>query len=157
MSAGGEAGCLDRWFLRPWWVIDPLPRQAPAGGRYFAVEDFLLRRWGDLRQRQARLLLKLNCYYRLRLTRDPEGPWLTDPDPDRLADWLEAWREPEGPPESLWVLVGADEGLLTGSGDDLNLTLWDPSADLLDLAGELARSEGLFLWQPPGQGETDGS
>ena len=50
----------------PYWIIDILPRQVPAGsaGQYFRVEEYFLRgpRLAAIKEKHCDLVLKLNCY-----------------------------------------------------------------------------------------------
>jgi hypothetical protein len=48
----------------------------------------------------------------------------------------------------LCALIDDGEALITASGGDTNITLYNPSPDLLRLAQQLASATGLFLWQP---------
>ena len=49
----------------------------------------------------------------------------------------------------LCILIDDGESLITASGGDTNLTLYNPSPALLDLVRQLSTAAGLFLWQPP--------
>ena len=49
----------------PYWIIDILPSQVPAGspGQYFTVEKYFLQgdRMEAIKQKHIDLILKLNC------------------------------------------------------------------------------------------------
>ena len=47
------------------------------------------------------------------------------------------------------VLTLADGAAVALDGDDLYLTLYGPSAELLATVRQLAGAQGLFVWQPP--------
>ena len=38
--------------------------------------------------------------------------------------------------------------MVTFSGDDHYMTLYNPDAEMLDLVRQLAAAEGLFVWAP---------
>ncbi len=142
---------IEDYFEQPCWVIDPLPRQVPADsrGKYFAVEQYLLRgpHREALAHRVVRFLLKLYCYQPLRLFWPDTEQTLEAPSPEELADRVFTCLTGRRP-AALLVLLPEAEALLTMDEDDLNLTLYHPSAELLELIRPLAMSEGLFLWQP---------
>ena len=125
------------------WVIDILPQQVPAESpaRYFAVEQFLMTvpQLKELYARFARLLLKLNCYYDLVL--GMEEKWAEEPLPEDL--WEKIIRCSDG--GYLSLLLPVEKALITLSGGDLYLTLYDPSEELLETVKQLARAEGLFV------------
>ena len=132
----------------PYWVIDFLPMQVPqySAGQFFAVEQYYLEepQHERLCRQFADVLLKLNCYYDLLVSRDGGDEWLY-PDPKMLEKWLmESLQNGH-----LCVLIGDGEALITASGGDTNLTLYNPSPALLELVRQLVIAAGLFLWQPP--------
>ena len=135
------------------WVIDALPRQVPAGspGQFFAVEQYLLH--GPERdvfaRRAVRILLKLSCYCELSLFYPRSERTLETPAPETLDQAVQDTLTGRGPEPELFVLLPGADTLLRLGTDDLCLTLYDPPEDLLWLLGQLARAEGLFLWQPP--------
>jgi hypothetical protein len=62
---------LESYLEKPYWVVDFLPKQVPenGGGRFFSVEQYYLEptRYAILREHFSDILLKLYCYYDLRL------------------------------------------------------------------------------------------
>ena len=137
---------VERLIEEPYWVIDFLPMQVPqdGGGQFFAVEQFYLEepQHGRLIRQFADVLLKLNCYHELHVSRGDE--WVKNPDPATLVEWLaDALRHGH-----LCALIDDGTALITASGGDIHITLYNPSPDLLELTGQLASAAGLFLWQP---------
>lgn len=144
-------------FDSPCRVIDFLPRQVPAsaGGNYFAVERYLSGRprLDALYQKFAHLVLCLTCYVTaaadLASPYSPEydetagGNWVDDPAPEELTAMIEACAG--DPPPTFSLLFPGEDALLTLNGGDLYMTLYHPSADLLDLVRPLAAAEGLFV------------
>ena len=137
---------LDRLLGEPYWVIDMLPMQVPkeAGGQFFAVERYYLEepQHGRLIRQFADVLLKLNCYCDLHVSRGDE--WVKNPEPAVLVEWLaDAFQH-----SHLCALLDDGAALITASSGDTCLTLYNPSPDLLELVHRLATASGLFLWQP---------
>ena len=132
----------------PCWVIDLLPMQVPEGSRdqFFDVESYYLQepRHELLCRRFADVLLKLNCYHNLLLNRNAGGEWVKNPEPATTARWLmECMHNGH-----LCALIDDGDALITASGGDTHLTLYNPSEDLLQLVSQLASAAGLFVWKP---------
>ena len=137
---------IDFLLSKPYWLIDVLPKQVPAGsaGQYFRVEEYFLSRLDEIRRRFARVLIRLNCYYDLQVSTDGEA-WILNESPEDLVRRFEESIVSHSP---LSILVGSDEALLTFSGDDHYMTLYNPDEELLELARQCADAEGLFVWGP---------
>ena len=137
---------IDIFFEKEHWVVDFLPKQVPenVGGRFFSVEDYYLEpsRYVILRERFSDILLKLYCYYDLRLFIGDDTKGLFNPEPERLADLV------KGNQDNLCILVGTSEALITLSRDDTCMTVYAPAEDLLELIRTLAVAVGLFVWKP---------
>ena len=134
---------MEELLNKPYWVIDFLPRQVPAkgGGQFFAVEEYYLR--SPMRRGFAEILLKLNCYYDIEVCEPETEKWQKNPPPEALFSWI-ADNE-----KDLCVLLPAENALITANRDDLYMTVYGPSEELLQLLRSLAAASGLFLWQPP--------
>ena len=141
-----ENAMIDDFFDKEFWVMDFLPKQVPenAGGRFFSVEQYYLEpsRYAVMRERFSDILLKLYCYYDLRLFVDDDTEGVAHPDPELLANHI---KDNQG---NLCILVGASEGLITLGRDDTHMTVYAPSEDLLELIRTLAGVVGLFVWKP---------
>ena len=136
----------ERLLEMPYWVIDFLPNQVPqdSRGQFFAVERYYLEepRHGQLCHQFADMLLKLNCYYDLTVSKGDE--WVKNPEPATLIAWLsEALQHGH-----MCALIDDGDALITASSGDSNLTLYNPSPALLELVRQLVSAAGLFLWQP---------
>lgn len=136
---------IDHYLSQPYWVIDFLPKQVPAGskGQFFNVEKCLLS--GDqhriLLQKFANVLLKLNCYYDFEVCRCSIDEWTTNPSPDVFASWMLS-------NESLCIILNDADAMITINSDDTHLTFYNPSEELITLTRAIAASEGLFVWEP---------
>ena len=137
---------IDDFFNKEYWVVDFLPKQVPenAGGRFFSVEQYYLEpsRYAVLREQFSDILLKLYCYYDLRLFVNDDTEGIANPEPELLASHI---KDNQG---NLCMLIGASEALITLGRDDTNMTVYAPSKDLLELIRTLARAVGLFVWKP---------
>ena len=120
----------------PYWVIDILPEQVPAGapGQYFTIEDHLLKhRILKIKQKHIDLILKLNCYHAI------EMEDVKNPAPEQIEAVMKD--------RYVYIMVGG--AMILSEPDDTCMTIFNPDGPLLDLLKVLAASEGLFLWQPP--------
>ncbi len=141
----------------PYWVIDFLPMQVPqdSSSQFFAIEQFF--RTGERRERLchqfADVVLGLNCYHDLTVNRG-DGIWVKNPEPANLVAWINDALEHghlcalinDGKWDKRTVPVS--HALLTASGGDTHLTLYNPSPNLLGLTRQLANVAGLHMWQP---------
>ena len=127
-------------------IIDILPKQVPAGaaGQYFKAERYFLSRLDEISRKFARVLIRLNCYYNLQMSTDGES-WILNASPGDLARRFEESAASHSP---LSILIGSDDALITFSGDDHYLTLYNPDEELLELVCQCAQAEGLFVWGP---------
>ena len=91
----------------------------------------------------AGVVLGLNCYHDLTVNRGGDE-WVKNPEPEVLVAWLtEALQHGH-----LCALIDDGDSLITASGGDINITLYNPSPALLELVRQLATTAGLHLWQP---------
>ena len=131
---------LDRLIEGPVYVIDFLPGPVPAsrGRHYWKVEKWLSsqREYKRLYRKFLRLLLKLSY-----------GPkWEENPSPKRLERLVEKCTGSRK--DYLNILIDQGRAMVILNGDDLYLSVYDPDLRLRQLLGQLAASEGLFLWKP---------
>ena len=137
---------IDHFFDKEYWVVDFLPKQVPenANGRFFSVEKYYLEpsRYAVLRERFAEILLKLYCYYDLRLFVDNDTKSIFNPEPELFASHIKDNQH------NLCILIGASKALITLGRDDTNMTIYAPSDNLLELIRTLAGAVGLFVWKP---------
>ena len=136
---------IDELLQAPYWVIDILPKQVPAGspGQYFAIEEYFLDkpRLKEIKQKHINIVLKLNCYEDISI--DEGQTW--NPSPDELAQAMyDRW---------FYIMIG--DGMILTEPDDTHLTFFNPSDRMLSLIRDIAASEGLFVWQPD-EAVTDG-
>jgi len=137
---------IDSLLEKPYWLIDVLPKQVPAGsaGQYFKVERYFLSWLDEIGWKFARVVIRLNCYYDLQVSTDGET-WIQNVSPEDLVRRFEECAASHSP---LSVLVGSDEALITFNGDDHYMTMYNPDEELLELVRQCAGAEGLFVWGP---------
>ena len=137
-----KTDCIENLLSKPYWLIDVLPKQVPAGsaGQYFKAERDFLSWLDEISWKFARILIRLNCYYDLQMSTDGESG-----SPGDLARRFEESAASHTP---LSILIGSDEALVTFSGDDHYMTIYNPDEDLLELVRQCAGAEGLFVWGP---------
>ena len=120
----------------PYWIIDILPKQVPAGsaGQYFAIEKYLREtQLSDIKKKHVNLILKLNCYRDISLDEDKE----VNISPEQIADTI----------QKRYVNIMVDDAMIVSEPEDTYLTIYNPDEDLLTLMRELASGEGMFVWR----------
>ena len=120
----------------PYWIIDILPKQVPAGsaGQYFAIEKYLREtQLSDIKKKHVNLILKLNCYRDISLDEDKE----VNISPEQIADAI----------YKRYVNIMVDDAMIVSEPEDTYLTIYNPDEDLLTLVRELASGEGMFVWK----------
>ena len=134
---------------KPCWVIDFLPHQVPAdqGRQFFKIEKLLLQspHINQLYDKFATIVLQLYCYYDIHLCMNDDDVWTFNPEPEQL---LNAVHSVLGQKQHLVILIEATSTLLTLSGDDTHITIYNPSPEIQPLLHQLASAQGLFLWKP---------
>lgn len=120
----------------PYWIIDVLPKQVPAGsaGQYFAIEKYLREtQLSDIKKKHVNLILKLNCYRDISLHEDKE----VNISPEQIAEAI----------HKRYVNIMVDDAMIVSEPEDTYLTIYNPDEDLLTLMRELASGEGMFVWK----------
>ena len=120
----------------PYWIIDVLPKQVPAGspGQYFAIEKYLRdTQLSDIKKKHVNLILKLNCYRDISMDEDKE----INISPEKIADAI----------HKRYVNIMIKDAMIVSEPEDTYLTIYNPDEDLLTLVRELASGEGMFVWK----------
>ena len=120
----------------PYWIIDILPKQVPAGsaGQYFAIEQYLRdTQLSDIKKKHVNLILKLNCYRDISLDEDKE----INISPKKIADAI----------HKRYVIIMVNDAMIVSEPEDSYLTIYNPDEDLITLVRELASGEGMFVWK----------
>lgn len=145
MSKGKFDKITERLLETPYWVVDFLPMQVPTGsrGQFFAIEKYFFTgpRLERFCRQAADVVLKINCYHDLTVNHGGDE-WIKNPAPAVLAEWLTAALMGG----HLCALIDDGDAMITASGGDSCLVIYNPSPDLLQLIQPLATACGLYLW-----------
>ena len=138
---------IEEYLNKPYWVIDILPKQVPADsrGQYFRIEKYFLKhpQIDVIYRKFTNILLKLNCYEDIDMSHDGDE-WITNPDPHELeAALLKSMADRQ----MFYIILKSADGLITVSGDDSCMTVYNPKEETVELIGSLVGSEGLFIWR----------
>ena len=138
---------IEEYLNKPYWLIDILPKQVPAdgGGQYFRIEKYFREhpQIEIIYKKFTYILLKLNCYEDIDVSHDGDE-WITNPAPHELkAALLKCMADKQ----MFYIILKSADVLITVSGDDTYMTIYNPTEEVLELIGSLAGSEGLFVWK----------
>ena len=128
---------IEELLQKPFWIIDILPEQVKKDGpgQYFEVEKFFLKD-KDLRKKQLNVILKLNCYYDIRVWIDSEP--VENPSPNKLKELVGKTH--------LNIEVG--EAFIMVDDADTHMAIFNAEGRLLEMVKQLVAAEGMFMWQP---------
>ena len=134
---------------KPYWIVDIFPRQVSenAGGQYFKIEQYYLKRLPLLRRKYVDMLLKLNSYFDFEVSHDGES-WARNPAPETFEQWISACMSENPTEPSLYVSVESGKVLMMMESGDTYMTVYNPTDEILSMICLLATSSGLFVWQP---------
>lgn len=143
---------IDELLEKTYWIVDILPKQVPkdSAGQYFAIEEYYLKepQLSVLRQKLARIILKLNCYYDIYVINDFNGEGIEsairNPSPDDLNNMFVG----KYAINRICLLIGGIDTLIVSNKDDTYLTVYGPTAQLLNMIRLLAQAEGMYVWKP---------
>ena len=139
---------IEEYLEKPYWVIDILPKQVPAdsNGQYFEIEKYFREHSliDSIYRKFINILLKLNCYEDIDVSHDGDE-WITNPAPHELeAALLKSLADKQ----LFYIILKSADVLITVSGDDIYMTVYNPTEESRELINSLAVSEGLFMWKP---------
>ena len=139
---------IEEYLNKPYWVIDILPKQVPAGskGQYFEIEKYYREhpQIDNIYRKFTNILLKLNCYEDIDVSHDGDE-WITNPAPHELeAALLKCMADKQ----MLYIILKSADVLITVNGDDTYMTVYNPREEMTELIRSLAGSEGLVMWKP---------
>ena len=119
------------------WIIDVLPRRvSKARANQYACLEKVLLHSDELVKKHYYIILKLNCYYELKLM-DCDGKELGDLNSENLLEYV--GRKP--------VYLHFANSLIAMDPDDMHMVLYNPSNAVLSMVKKIAASEGMFLWK----------
>ena len=131
---------------KPYYVIDFLPQKVSqtAKGHFFDVEYYLLnseKRY-EMKNKYVNIILKLMCYYRASVS---WNGWNDNPKPEDIDEAIgEIMENRSG---TLNILFSEENVLFVFEWDCLNLTAYNLSESMKEVAEKIALSEGFFCWK----------
>lgn len=138
----------EQYLEQPYWVIDILPKQVPAGsaGQYFIVAEYYRAhpRIDAVYRKFTDILLKLNCYEDMAFSTDGDE-WITNPAPADIEVMVTKCLTDK---TMLYILLRSSNALITISSDDTYMTVYHPNEETINLLAALVASVGLFFWHP---------
>ena len=131
---------------RPFRIVSHLPQPVPkdAGGQAFMVGRYfrLPPQLAVLRRKQARVLLRMNCFADMAVTADGES-WEKNPEPERFVKALDDLSGAR----FLRVLFPSERVMIELNANDARMSVVCEDAATLETIRQLAGAEGLFLWK----------
>ena len=118
---------------------------ADGKGQYFKIEKYYLEhpQIDIIHRKFINILLKLNCYEDFDVSHDGDE-WMANPAPHELEAALLGSMADK---QMFYIILKSADVLITVSGDDTYMTVYNPTEEVLELIGSLADSEGLFVWR----------
>lgn len=133
---------------QPYRIADALPQRVPddAEGQYFTVDRYFRQapQLSVLRRKQARVLLRMNCYCDMAVTTDGGASWEKNPDPERFVRTLDDLSGER----FLRVLFPSRNMMIELHAGDTQMFVSCPESAPTETIRKLAAAEGLFLWEP---------
>ena len=146
MKKTTDRAMIEEYLNKPYCVIDILPRPVPADsrGQYFKIEKYFLEhpQIDIIYKKFTNILLKLNCYEDIEVSHNGDE-WITNPDPHELEAALLGSMADK---QMLYIILKSADVMITVSGDDTYMTLYNPTEETIEMIGPMAISEGLFIW-----------
>lgn len=125
------------------YIMDFLPETVPknSNGQFFDVEYFLLNseKYHGMKDKFVSVILKLMCYYHMSVL---WNGWVDRPGPELIEHAVsEIMGNHSG---MLDCLFPEENALLVFDWDCLNLSVYNPPANMQRICEKIAFSEGLF-------------
>lgn len=137
---------IDELLEKPYYVIDFLPQRVPKNnnGHFFDVEYYLLNyeKRHEMKNKYINIILKLMCYYRASIL---WNGWNDNPKPTDIENAISEVMENHS--GTLNILFSDEDVLLVFEGDCLNLSVYNLSESMKEIAEKIALSEGFFCWK----------
>ena len=132
----------------PYRIVDALPQPVPddANGQYFMIDRYFRQppQFSVLRRRQARVLLRMNCYSDMAVTTDGGANWEKNPDPAQFVRTLDDLSGER----FVRVLFPSQNMMIELYAGETQMSVTCPESASTETIRKLAAAEGLFLWEP---------
>ena len=135
---------VEKLLEAPYYVIDFLPKRVSERyvERYLEVEEYFLQgtEYDRIVEGFVRIITKLQCYHAFKVFCDQ---WYEDISASKLAELLKQIITSK---DQFMNILGEEEKMLiTVSGSDLHISIYNPSLEAIANLSVLTTAEGLFL------------
>ena len=139
---------IEYYLEKPYWIIDILPRQVAndGEGQYFKVEAYYLNspHLENIYHQFAQIIIRLSCYKDMDMGTAPSR-WVHNPPPRDVERMIQDSLITHVP---LFIIMPSADTMISISGEDTYMTIYNPNTDMLELLRALSASAGLFIWKP---------
>ena len=129
----------------PFRLVDHLPRRVPddTEGQYFMVDRYFRQKpqLAVLHRRQAKILLRLNCFYDMAVTTDGGEAWEKNPDPERFVSLVDDLSGAD----FVRALFPSADAMIELCANRTQMTVVCSNENATELIRQLAAAEGMFL------------
>ena len=143
----GLSDRIDAFMNKKAYLIDIFPKTVPqkADNRYFAVEEFFQQNRSEFERKLTAIILKLYCYYDF--TVNSEEKISENPTIAELIMLLKKCFSGES--GYINIVLPECDAMISLNNDDLYMTAYNVSSELMELIAQLVNAEGLFLYEAP--------
>ena len=140
---------VERLLEDDYWIIDILPSQIPiekqAEYRALTDECYESGKIAQLHRRYADILTMINSRFKTAMLCMPEDEWTISPDDVAVKDAVIHHTE-RG---CVDLLLPEEETLISLQTEDLYITVYHPTEELLSLLRQAVSESGFYIWQTP--------
>ena len=140
---------VERLLEDDYWIIDILPSQIPiekqAEYRALTDEYYESGKIAQLHQRYADILTMINSRFKTAMLCMPEDEWTISPDDVAVKDAVIHHTE-RG---CVDLLLPEEETLISLQAEDLYITVYHPTEEILSLLRQAVSESGFYIWQTP--------
>ena len=140
---------VERLLEDDYWIIDILPSQIPiekqAEYRALTDEYFESGKVAQLHRRYADILTMINSRFKTAMLCMPEDEWTISPDNSAVNDAVIHHTE-RG---CVDLLLPEEETLISLQAEDLYITVYHPTEEILSLLRQAVSESGFYIWQTP--------
>ena len=140
---------VERLLEDDYWIIDIITSQIPiekqAEYRALTDEYFESGKVAQLHRRYADILTMINSQFKTAMLCMPEDEWTISPDDVTVKDAVIHHTE-RG---CVDLLLPEEETLISLQAEDLYITVYHPTEEILSLLRQAVSESGFYIWQTP--------
>ena len=140
---------VERLLEDDYWIIDILPSQIPiekqAEYRALTDEYFECGKVAQLHRRYADILTMINSRFKTAMLCMPEDEWTISPHNNDVKDAVIHHTE-RG---CVDLLLPEEETLISLQAEDLYITVYHPTDEIISLLRQAVSESGFYIWQTP--------